>query len=74
MVAIHQPNYLPWLGFLNKIAQADKFVVFNTAKFSRGEYFNRNRIRVPNQDNYLWLSIPVPQTQTPRAGWWIWGS
>jgi hypothetical protein len=40
---------------------ADKFVVFNTTQFSRGEYFNRNRIRVPNKDGYLWLSIPVPK-------------
>jgi len=61
LVAVHQPNYLPWLGFFNKIKAVDKFIVFNTAKFSRGEYFNRNRIRVPNRDGYLWLSIPVPK-------------
>jgi hypothetical protein len=61
LVAIHQPNYLPWLGFFNKIKVADKFIVFNTTKFSRGEYFNRNRIRVPNKEGYLWLSIPIPK-------------
>jgi hypothetical protein len=49
------------LGFFNKIKKADKFIVFNTARFSRGEYFNRNRIRASNKDGYLWLSIPIPK-------------
>lgn len=61
LVAIHQPNYLPWLGFFNKIKKADKFIVFNTALFSRGEYFNRNRIRVNNKEGYLWLTVPIPK-------------
>ena len=29
IVSIHQPNYLPWLGFFNKIKQSDLFILFD---------------------------------------------
>ena len=29
LVAIHQPHYLPWLGYLQRMAQADLFVVLD---------------------------------------------
>jgi len=60
-VSIHQPNYLPWLGLLSKIKSVDTFIIFNTAEFSRGEYFNRNRIRALNKEGYVWITIPIPK-------------
>ena len=27
IVAAHQPHYMPWLGYLDKMAKADLFVV-----------------------------------------------
>jgi hypothetical protein len=29
VVAIHQPNFLPWLGFFDKLARADVFVLLD---------------------------------------------
>ena len=26
-VAIHQPEYLPWLGFFHKMVNCDKYVI-----------------------------------------------
>ncbi len=57
IVAIHQPNYLPYLGFFHKIALADLFVLYDTAQFSKNEFHNRNRIKTPRGP--LWLTVPV---------------
>jgi hypothetical protein len=56
----HQPNYLPYLGFFHKIAQADLFAVIDNVQFVKGGTFgwmNRNRIRT--KDGWIWLTVPV---------------
>ena len=30
-VAIHQVNYLPWIGFFNKLEQVNKLVMYDIA-------------------------------------------
>ena len=57
IVAIHQPNYLPYLGFFDKIFNSDVFVILDDAQFSKGDFHNRNRIK--NQNGAKWLTIPV---------------
>ena len=44
-VAIHQPHYLPWLGYLAKWAAADVFVVLDTVQYEKNGWQNRNRIK-----------------------------
>jgi hypothetical protein len=56
-VAIHQPNYLPWLGYFHKIALADVFVFLDDVQFSKGSYTNRVRILSPNGTK--WLTVPI---------------
>ena len=57
-VCIHQPNYLPWLGFFNKISQSDTYVVFDDVQYPRGkDWANRNHIKTNN--GKLWLTVPV---------------
>jgi hypothetical protein len=56
-VAIHQPNYLPWIGYFSKMAQADVFIIFDTAQFSRDSYTQRTKIRT--KDGWTWLTIPI---------------
>jgi len=55
--AIHQPNYIPWLGYFFKIAHSDKFVFLDNAAYSCGSFVNRNSIKTPNGP--AWLTIPV---------------
>lgn len=59
-VAIHQVNYLPWIGFFSKIASADMYVVLDTAAYTRGSWINRNRIKVP-PNRVVYLTIPIPR-------------
>jgi hypothetical protein len=44
IVAIHQPNFLPWLGFFNKIIQSNTFILFDDVQFPKtgGVWTNRH--------------------------------
>lgn len=60
-VAIHQPNYLPWMGFFYKLAKADIFVFLDEVQYPRGSSFaNRNRIKTSNGVNYLTIPVSIP--------------
>lgn len=60
IVAIHQPNYLPWLGYFAKIAQADEFVFLDDAQYSKNSYINR--VQIAGDRGPRWLTIPVTYT------------
>jgi len=58
IVSIHQPNYIPWVGFFNKILSSNVYVVFDDVQFPRGkDYANRNQIKTNNGKK--WLTVPV---------------
>jgi hypothetical protein len=59
IVAIHQPHYLPWLGYLHRVAQVDLFIVLDHVQFERRNYQNRGRIRLDGEPR--WLTVPVAQ-------------
>lgn len=56
-VAIHQPQYLPWLGYLDKLDSADVFILLDTVQFKKHEWQNRNRIRT--KEGWQWLTVPI---------------
>ena len=56
-VAIHQPHYLPWLGYFAKWAAADLFVFLDTVQYEKNGWQNRNRIKT--RDGARWLTVPV---------------
>ena len=35
VVAIHQPNFLPWLGWFDKLARADVMVLLDDVQFPK---------------------------------------
>jgi len=56
-LSAHQPAYLPWLGYFNKIARADVFVILDDVQYEKNSFINRNRIKTPQ--GVQWLTIPV---------------
>ena len=56
---IMQPTYLPWLGYLKRIAESDVFVFLDIVQFEKNSYTNRNRIKTASGP--CWLTIPVLQ-------------
>jgi hypothetical protein len=57
IVGVHQPQYLPWLGYFAKIDRADVFVLLDTVQYKKNEWQNRNRIKTAG--GWQWLTVPV---------------
>lgn len=49
-VGIHQINYFPWMGYFNKIAKSDKFVLLDEVQLTDSETMQRNRLLNKNGD------------------------
>ena len=56
-ISIHQPVYLPWLGFIEKVTSSEKFVFLDDVQFEKNGFQNRNKIRT--YDGEMWLTVPV---------------
>jgi hypothetical protein len=59
LVAIHQPNFLPWLGFFDKIARADVFVLLDSVQFPKKGGTWTNRVRILVNGEPTWLTVPI---------------
>lgn len=80
IVAIHQPNFFPWLGYFDKIRRADVFVFLDDVQFQKTGGTWTNRVRLLDRDRPCWLTAPVDRgfhgvrpinemTFVPRADW-----
>jgi len=57
ILSVHQPQYIPWLGYFDKIDKSDCFVFLDQVQYKSREYQNRNKIRTKN--GWIWLTVPV---------------
>ena len=57
IIAIHQPQYLPWLGYFDKFEKADIFCYLDNVQFKKNEWQNRNRIK--SAQGWQWITVPV---------------
>ncbi|QTA79487.1 WbqC-like domain-containing protein [Desulfonema limicola] len=55
--AVHQPQYLPWLGYFDKMDKADVFCYLDNVQFKKNEWQNRNRIKTSK--GWQWITMPV---------------
>ncbi len=58
IVAVHQPNYLPWIGYFHKMANADIFVLLDTVQLPRGSSV-ANRSQIKSAGGALQLTVPL---------------
>ena len=59
LVATHQPNFLPWLGFFHKLIQSDVFVVLDDVQIQKTRSSWVNRTQILESGNACWLTIPI---------------
>jgi hypothetical protein len=57
ILAAHQPAYLPWLGYLDKVARSDVFIVVDDVQYEAQNFQNRNRVKINN--GVSWLTVPL---------------
>lgn len=60
VVAIHQPQYLPWIPYCDKADRCDVFVYLDNVQFQKNGVQNRNQIKTAQ--GQMWLTVPVEVT------------
>ena len=56
IAGIHQPHYYPWIGYFNKMAKSDIFILLDEVQMEKGSYMYRNRI-LNKQGKIVYLTI-----------------
>lgn len=63
VMSAHQPNFLPYLGFFDKMKKSDVFVIRDEVQFVERDYHHRNRIRIDGTSDKKpqckWIRVPV---------------
>ena len=62
ILVAHQPEFLPWLGYISKATMCDVYIILDTVQFEKESFQNRNKIRDKNKE-WQWLTIPVLQAK-----------
>lgn len=57
LVAVHQPNYLPWMGYFGKIMDCDVFIFLDNVQYAERSY--TNRVQVKGRQGAQWLTQPI---------------
>lgn len=59
VVAIHQPNFFPWLGYFDKIIRSDIFVLFDDVQYPKtgGAWCNRVKLLVAGEARWVTAAI-----------------
>lgn len=59
IVAIHQPNFFPWLGYFDKIARSDTFILLDDVQFPKTGGVWSNRVKILFGDKARWITAPI---------------
>lgn len=59
IVAIHQPNFFPWLGYFDKIALADVFIFLDDVQFPKKGGTWSNRVKMLIRAKACWVTAAI---------------
>jgi hypothetical protein len=71
-MAAHQPNFLPYLGFFDKMKRINEmgtepgvFVIRDDCQYVQRDFHHRNRLRTNTGEGWMWLYVPVEHEMMP---------
>lgn len=64
-VVIHQPDFLPYLGFFHRLLHSDLWVVLDSVQFERGGWIHRDKLKVSQGETWLTVSLKKSSLDTP---------
>lgn len=56
-VVVHQPDFAPWLGFFDRLLDADVFIILDDVQFIHDGWHHRDKIKTPRGPK--WLTLPI---------------
>jgi hypothetical protein len=65
---IHQPDFLPYIGFFHRLLDADVWIALDHVQFTRGGsdcWIHRDKIKTPNGKKWVVLGIKKCPLKTP---------
>ena len=65
LVVVHQPDFLPWLGFFDRLLRADLYVALDCVQYINRGWMHRDRIKTPLGPQWLSLSVKKSPRGTP---------
>lgn len=57
-IAIHQPEFMPWMGFFYKMEKAEEYILLDHVQFKKRYFENRNRVVSP-KGVVEYITVPV---------------
>ncbi len=64
IIASHQPNFFPYLGFFYNMSRCDKFIYSDDVKFAKKNFQNYTNIKTTT-GNLLRLTVPIKNHEVP---------
>jgi hypothetical protein len=59
VVGIHQPNFMPWLGYFYKIWQSDVFIFLDDVQIQKTGASYTNRVSINNGGKSQYVTMPI---------------
>lgn len=58
-VVIHQPDFLPYMGFFHRFLNADRWVILDNVQFVHSNRSWHNRDKIKTADGEKWITVSV---------------
>ncbi|AQR96980.1 WbqC family protein [Clostridium saccharoperbutylacetonicum] len=61
-VVIHQPDFLPYLGFFHRLLESDLYVVLDDVQFVGSSRSWHRRDKIKTKNGWQWITVSVEKT------------